>query len=203
MAALVNEDASEPGVESTRVPQTPPVTPGRCEGLLGGIVSFAGIAEDRPGQAVCRVDLTSRQRGKGLVAGLDGHRSPPLYRCCRLSCLFHDQYECSAALLRSCNLRPYVPLSELAGCLAVAWREWIASTACSTSSTRAKPGTRTASPSACAETTARPSNGRTASSTVGAGSSPGGFGPSALEWAIGCSSGLRRARPSRPSTSAQ
>jgi hypothetical protein len=59
LAADVDQDPTEPGVETGRIAQAAAISPGKGEGVLRRVVRVARVAENRPDEAVRRVEMPS------------------------------------------------------------------------------------------------------------------------------------------------
>ena len=68
IATGVDEDPVEPWLEAGRVPQRRPLPPGLLERVVRGVLCLGGVAQDRPGKAVCRVEMFIGQAQEGLFA---------------------------------------------------------------------------------------------------------------------------------------
>jgi hypothetical protein len=79
VAADVDEDAVKPGVESGRVTKARGTSPRSNQGVLRGILSFARVSEDEPGEAIRSVKSPFGQIKNALGRGIrgDGNRSVP------------------------------------------------------------------------------------------------------------------------------
>ena len=68
IATGVDEDPVEPWLEPRRVPQRRPLPPGLLERVVGGVLGVGRVAQDRPGQAVGRVEMVIGEAQEGLGA---------------------------------------------------------------------------------------------------------------------------------------
>ena len=77
IAAGVDEDPVEPRLEPRRVAQRLPLAPGLDERVVRRVLRLGRVAQDRPGQAICPVQVLVGQAGEGggangVLAGHDG-----------------------------------------------------------------------------------------------------------------------------------
>ena len=65
IAAGVDEDPVEPLLEARRVAQRVPLAPCLDECVVGGVLRFGLVTQDRPGQAIRPVQMLVGQPGEG------------------------------------------------------------------------------------------------------------------------------------------
>jgi hypothetical protein len=60
VAAAVDDDPAEPGIEPAGIAQSEPLSPRRSKRVLGRFFGIAGVAENRPSQSIGRLDVPGR-----------------------------------------------------------------------------------------------------------------------------------------------
>ena len=80
VAASIDQDAPEPGVEPAGIPQAVEASPGSHGGVVDGVLGFDPVSEDHGGEPVGAVELTVDELAEGSGPTVDEpqRRSPSL-----------------------------------------------------------------------------------------------------------------------------